>query len=404
MTQSTFTREELFDLVWADPVTKVAAQFGLSDVAIRKTCVKYGIPTPPLGYWAKLAHGKKVTRPKLAKHPLQDQRIVIRHGASEHESEAMSDARDRATAASLAEPILIDEHPVVTKTMARLRKGKADDRGLVSLSKQDSFAVSMAPASFDRIEPFLLQLIGAFLARDYQLERGEHGIRIAAEGETIGMTISEIVDRVRHEPTEDELERQRRWEAKRARTIARGGWESMFDRPQIPEWDYVPGGRLQVDLEQVYALQGVSPRRKFADGKTQTIESLVEEIVVGIAVLAVVKRERREANERWQRNYEEEQRRRAEAERQAALNARKIKFLDEVLDIRERMGRLEKWLAATPDPTEVGDAPGYVAFHAWAAAYAKELHARLAPEHLDQNISSNSLFPDLDPRSPGSRY
>src|ERR1700733_3381070 len=58
-------RAALYELVWAKPVTHVARDFGISDVAIRKICIKHNIPTPPLGYWAKLLHGKKVGRPPL---------------------------------------------------------------------------------------------------------------------------------------------------------------------------------------------------------------------------------------------------------------------------------------------------------------------------------------------------
>jgi len=56
---------ELYELIWKDPMAHVAKRFGMSDVALRKTCIKHNIPTPPLGYWAKLAHGKKVHQPPL---------------------------------------------------------------------------------------------------------------------------------------------------------------------------------------------------------------------------------------------------------------------------------------------------------------------------------------------------
>ena len=46
-------------------MTKVAPTLGLSDVGLAKVCRKYEIPRPPVGYWAKLAHGKKVERPEL---------------------------------------------------------------------------------------------------------------------------------------------------------------------------------------------------------------------------------------------------------------------------------------------------------------------------------------------------
>ncbi len=58
-------RKELYDLVWSTPMVHAAKRFGISDVALRKTCVRHDVPTPPLGYWAKLAHGKKVRQPPL---------------------------------------------------------------------------------------------------------------------------------------------------------------------------------------------------------------------------------------------------------------------------------------------------------------------------------------------------
>jgi hypothetical protein len=45
---------------------KVAAQYGVSGVAISKVCRCLGIPKPPRGYWAKKAAGHLTTpRPKL---------------------------------------------------------------------------------------------------------------------------------------------------------------------------------------------------------------------------------------------------------------------------------------------------------------------------------------------------
>lgn len=53
-----FTRKELYDLVWSKPMTKVAAELGVSDVALHKVCKKHRVPAPGRGYWAKLAAGK----------------------------------------------------------------------------------------------------------------------------------------------------------------------------------------------------------------------------------------------------------------------------------------------------------------------------------------------------------
>ena len=48
------TREELNDLVWKYPTTKVAEIFGVSDKAVEKRCKKLGIDKPPRGYWTKI--------------------------------------------------------------------------------------------------------------------------------------------------------------------------------------------------------------------------------------------------------------------------------------------------------------------------------------------------------------
>jgi hypothetical protein len=54
------TRKELYDLVWSEPMSTLCKRFGLSDNGLRKQCKSMDIPTPPLGYWAKLKAGYKV--------------------------------------------------------------------------------------------------------------------------------------------------------------------------------------------------------------------------------------------------------------------------------------------------------------------------------------------------------
>lgn len=59
------SRVELFELVWSKPMTHLAKELGPSDVGLRKICIKYGIPLPPRGYWARLQVGKQDPRPEL---------------------------------------------------------------------------------------------------------------------------------------------------------------------------------------------------------------------------------------------------------------------------------------------------------------------------------------------------
>lgn len=52
-----FTRRQLYDLVWSHPMSKVAADLGISDVGLAKTYRKHRVPTPGRGYWARLVAG-----------------------------------------------------------------------------------------------------------------------------------------------------------------------------------------------------------------------------------------------------------------------------------------------------------------------------------------------------------
>lgn len=55
----TLNREQLYELVWSEPIQRLAAKFGLSDVGLAKNCRAMHIPLPPRGYWARLRAGQK---------------------------------------------------------------------------------------------------------------------------------------------------------------------------------------------------------------------------------------------------------------------------------------------------------------------------------------------------------
>ena len=60
-----FTRKQLYDLVWSQPMKTVAAGVGISDVALAKQCKKANIPVPTRGYWAQKQAGKPTSQVAL---------------------------------------------------------------------------------------------------------------------------------------------------------------------------------------------------------------------------------------------------------------------------------------------------------------------------------------------------
>jgi len=52
------SREELYQKVWSKPVRSVARELGISGRGLAGIRIRFEIPVPPRGYWAKLAAGK----------------------------------------------------------------------------------------------------------------------------------------------------------------------------------------------------------------------------------------------------------------------------------------------------------------------------------------------------------
>lgn len=62
-----WNRDELYEDVWKQPLTSLVSKYGVSAVAIGKTCRKLQVPLPGRGYWARKAHGYSVKRKPLPK-------------------------------------------------------------------------------------------------------------------------------------------------------------------------------------------------------------------------------------------------------------------------------------------------------------------------------------------------
>jgi hypothetical protein len=60
-----WNRVELYNLVWDQPLVKLAKKYRISDVRVGKVCRRLRIPLPGRGYWAKLKAGKPVGQPPL---------------------------------------------------------------------------------------------------------------------------------------------------------------------------------------------------------------------------------------------------------------------------------------------------------------------------------------------------
>jgi hypothetical protein len=61
----------MYELVWTVPMRTLSKGFGISDVALRKRCVRAAVPVPPSGYWTQLRCGHNPARLPLPPRPLE---------------------------------------------------------------------------------------------------------------------------------------------------------------------------------------------------------------------------------------------------------------------------------------------------------------------------------------------
>lgn len=376
------TRKELHDQIWSRPMTKVAADYGVTSTALKKTCIRHEIPTPERGYWAKLQHGKKVTakaelppasRPHLETITISGV-VTPKLPTAVIEAEAAARARVEQGLRTVEEDGL-GEPPVLIATRRALAKARSDRMGFASVQGKGIVTLKVAPVSADRALAFLTQLLVKAEAQGFVVRAGDDGIALVADGEPIAFAIEELTDKSPHVPTADDaklLADRRRW----------GGPD-----PFLPKYDHSPSGRLAL-LIDANPYGGL--RRKFADGRSQRLEAMISDILVNLAAHgALLGEKRREADEARKRQLAAEARRRLQ-EAFASREKEREAFVDAVHTQLLEKAKLASVLAHLESvPVERG---GQLAeMHRWVKRRLAMINALIGARGLDLTARSAKL-------------
>lgn len=277
-------REALYNEVWSEPVSVVAARYGLSDVGLAKICRVWAIPLPSRGYWAKVNAGRimrQVPLPAL-EHPvrrfpnlvkLTPEQLAARKAAKEESArirqEVLAFPPDEGTASS--------EHPLVRAASKRLRKRDGwPAETLIRSAPKEVLSIAVTRAALDRALEFIDLLVKAMAKQGFEVEvdeeRGASLFRRVETDTKLDFTLVEHIRRTRHETTPAEERAQKRyWERSR--------WDANSTFPHIPMYDYTPTGVLTIQV-------GRWPQRTWKDTPNKNLEQRLAEVVAGIVVLA----------------------------------------------------------------------------------------------------------------------
>lgn len=321
-----YDRDVLYREVWADPVRTVAARYGVSDVALAKTCRRLQVPLPGRGYWSKQKAGIASPPPPLPKLREGVEPVIViddiwgrRAGVP-----LVAPKPAKPTPRTVVPDTLRNPHPLVATTRDLL-KGPGPRDEFVSCREQACLTVAVSRGARGRALRLMDVLLKAMEAQGYVVEVVAPETRVGWYGRTdiTRPGITRVL--VGEDWIHFSLAEKRTTEMR----THRGSGGYTYERR-----DYVPTGRLSLALENVY---WIASRKTWNDGKRQRLEDCLDEFIDYLPLVAAKLAERRLESERTAAIEREKARLRQEAEeRRLAEEARREKLL----------AQLERWRLA----------------------------------------------------------
>lgn len=390
MPQVTYERNTLYVEIWAHPMTTVAKRYGVSDVALKKVCVKLSVPTPPVGYWARKAAGQAVAKPKLPALKAGESASCTGHGGTPNIDAVGLDIygpfteaevglqREEDPAWAITVPDQIDSlHPLLASSRDQFAKQHPKGVGAVPIGGTFPHEAPVSSTALDRVLRILDSLARALERRGGSLgfTHNKHSYTSTSSavmtllGQPIAFTITEDLE-WKSIPLSPAQERENA--------------RHSYPRHQ-PDQIQVGTGRLKLKLDPHMSWDS-GIRCGFNDARTQRVENCLNQLMKSLWKFA--ERDRIRAWETEQKKLAEQ---RAEAERQRQLamiaaERRRRTDLDRRMRRCAEAHAIRGFLAQFPAPTD----PDMQAWHAWATAHAERL------ERSAVTITASTLMAERD--------
>jgi hypothetical protein len=201
MKKETITRKELYDLIWSEPISIIAKRYNISDVGLRKICIRKNIPVPDRGHWTKVRFGYKVRKKKLPKYTDEDKielSIAFADNSGTPSPRAQLNALEKEIQndpdlLTLVPDRLSDPDPLIKQAKISLADKKSHDRifdGVVKTNPGE-IKIRVAPKNIRRA----LRIMNAFIklakARGHSIKFNYDGTCIRIEEVEIPISLME---------------------------------------------------------------------------------------------------------------------------------------------------------------------------------------------------------------------
>ncbi|MCP3669456.1 MAG: hypothetical protein GY814_03265 [Gammaproteobacteria bacterium] len=358
--EAIITREELFIKVWLTPISKLALEFGLSDVGLAKICKRMEVPRPKRGYWQKIEAGKTHQRSELpplsskgvGKVAIYPTRKMPKPSSGEIEIEHISCPDN-----------LVNPHPLTSKTLHALKNGKIGDRNILIPRNKIYLDIRVTKDCVERACLIMDTLVKALVYHNFtiKIKKGDPArTLVVVQGEEIEIGIDEKIKSVDHVLTPKE------------KTEYGGyiGW--------TPRFDHVPTGNLTLKIRNAIYL-GI--RQSWSDGKIQIIENCLGTFITGLHHAAYVIKEHRQECEQREKERAERNRQWHENQRLVNIEKQKIEKLSSDIESWQTAENIRRYIEEVKRASIETD--GLEIWVEWALGYA----AKIDPIKHSENLA-----------------
>lgn len=276
MEQANLTREELFEEVWNNPLTTLAKKYAISDVGLRKICIKWNIPLPKAGHWSKAKHGKAPKKPRLPMWKPGDVKIKInlrKEGKVKPKNPYLALVKEIEESGICLE---IEQDfrkvdPIIRRTRKFLESKynyNSNNEKYYQL-KDESMSVSTGKEQQNRALLIMDRLIKCLKERGHQVFVRERQGYVRIENE-------EIDFRIREKQNTNDVKDDRGWNTR----------------------EYSYSGKLVFQIEYGWKC------KEWTEQKTP-FEQQIAKLVAGIEIRAAEKKQRRKELEQYKKEQEE---------------------------------------------------------------------------------------------------
>lgn len=307
MEKITFTRTELHNLVWSEPLLSLSKKYNISDVGLRKICIRLNIPLPMNGHWQKVQYGKKVGKTLLP--PADKEEVITFSIRDENSGEIVNELSplkglQKEIEWQLKDILVVPEHLTNPDKLVIITRDKLN--GKFKYTDSDYYQrcnktlnIRVSKEQVSRVLRFIDTFIKALYARGHSIIVEAGNTYLLIKDEKIKINIRE--------------------KTKRVKSVKQNGlWIS---------YDYVYTGKLVFKVDQTFI------DREWTEG-TVLFENQLSVILAKLEILADILKQKNLEIRLWREDYDRK--------RQIEKDYQKRKE-DDLLAFKDTLNKAERW-------------------------------------------------------------